>query len=106
MNTVVLRSAPEAYKYRVFVAMLEASQDIETNEHLCYQANIQDTHILSDDEEELSNKHEQSQDIFRLHKPAPNNKASDTHAAAEKYNTTRGRILPISWTTSQRNQYM
>jgi hypothetical protein len=68
-NTAVLRSAPGAYKYRVFAATLEASQDIETNEHLCYQANIQDTHVISDDEEELSNQHEQSQDMFR-HEPA------------------------------------
>jgi hypothetical protein len=57
------------------------------------------THFTSDDEEELSNKYEQSQDIFRPHKPALNDKASDTYAAAEKYNTTRGRILSISWTT-------
>jgi hypothetical protein len=90
MNTAVLRSAPGAYKCRVFTAMLEASQDIETNEHLCYQANIQDTHIISDDKEELSNEHEQSQDIFRLHhEPALNDKASDTYAAAERLNETR-----------------
>jgi hypothetical protein len=68
-----LRSAPGAYKYRVFAATLEASQDIETNKHLCYQANI----------------HEQSQDIFRHHEPAPNDKSSDTYAAAEKHNKTR-----------------
>jgi hypothetical protein len=72
MNTAVLRSAPGAYKYRVFAVTLEASQDIKTNEHLCYQANIQDTHIISDDKEELSNEHEQSQDIFRPHEPDPN----------------------------------
>ena len=87
-NTAVLRSAPGAYKYRVFAATLEASQDIETNEHLCYRANIQDTHVISDDEEELSNQHEQSQDMFR-HEPAPNDKASDIYAAAEKHNKMR-----------------
>jgi hypothetical protein len=89
MNTVALRSAPGAYKYRVFAAMLEASQDIETNKHLCYQANIQDTHIISDNEEEISNEHQQSQDMFRPHEPAPNDKASDTYAAEEKHNKTR-----------------
>jgi hypothetical protein len=68
---------------------LEASQDIETNKHLCNQADIQDTHIISDGEEELSNEHEQSQDIFRPHEPAPNDKASDTYAAAEKHNEMR-----------------
>jgi hypothetical protein len=44
---------------------------------------------ISDDEEELSNEHKQSQDVFRPHKPAPNDKASDTYAAAEKHNKTR-----------------
>jgi hypothetical protein len=69
--------------------MLEASQDIETNKHLCNQGDKQDTHTISDGEEELSNEHEQSQDIFRPHEPAPNDKASDTYAAAEKHNEMR-----------------
>jgi hypothetical protein len=49
-------------------------------------------YIISDDKEELSNEHKQSQDIFRPHKPAKDEKASDTYAAAEKHKKQGRRI--------------
>ena len=52
-NTGIFRSAPGAYDYRVYAAAFEAQQDIERHEHVCYQSHHEDTHVISDDEDNV-----------------------------------------------------
>jgi hypothetical protein len=53
-NTGYLRSAPGAFDYRAYCIGVDADNDIETNEHVCFQSNTDGTHLVSDDEEEGS----------------------------------------------------
>ena len=51
-NTGFFRSAAGAIDYRVYSAAIDAVNEVETHEHVCYQSHIDDTHLVSDDEQE------------------------------------------------------
>ena len=51
-NTGFLRSAAGAIDYRVYSAAVDADNEVETHEHVCYQSHFDDAHLVSDDEQE------------------------------------------------------
>jgi hypothetical protein len=102
-NTGIFRSAPGAYKYRVYAATCEAAQDIETHEHLCYQSNITDTHVISDEEDERSIYKLGTNESFQPNEQAPANKVSDDYTSAEYNNETREENLTNFFDKNQHN---
>jgi hypothetical protein len=87
-NTGIFRSAAGAIDYRVYSAAVDADNEVEKHEHLCFQSHSSDTHLISDDESD--NDHSESIDDMPNERSTRNNndKPSKREATAD-YNETR-----------------
>jgi hypothetical protein len=66
-NTGQLRSTPGATDYQVYAAAIDADNQVETYEPVCFQANQDDMHLVSDDKDDTGTD---NSDKPHKHKPA------------------------------------
>jgi len=51
-NTGFFRSAAGAVDYRVYAAAVDTDNEVDVHEHVCYQSHFNNTHLISDDEDD------------------------------------------------------
>ena len=83
-NTGVFSSAAGAIDYRAYAAAVEADNEVEIHEHVCFQSHTDETHLVSDDEDDAD-----PLGINRLHEPSTNDKPSEREATTEYNKETR-----------------
>jgi hypothetical protein len=100
-NTGQFTSAPGATDYRVYAAATDADNQVETYEHVCFQANQDNTHLISDDEDDTGTDDSEQPHEHMPYEPSSQQEPFTQKANAEYNNETREENLLISSHKSQ-----